>query len=156
MIRSLIADDRAPIEQMVRATGVFMEEEVTVALELVDHALNKPGQDDYIFFVHEAKGKTLGYACIGKTPMTDATWDLYWIVVDPTAHGQGIGQALTLKTEEYVTAHSGRLIVIETSSKPSYDRTRKFYVDAGYVQLAEIANYYRANDSLVVFGKYFR
>ena len=156
MIRQLLASDRSAIERMVRDTGVFTDEEVVVAMELVDTALNNPDQKDYVFFVYGQNDNPLGYVCLGTTPMTEATWDLYWIVVAPAAHGQGIGQALTRHTEEYVQQHGGRLIVVETSSKPSYDRTRKFYEDAGYVQLAEIANYYRTNDSLIIYGKYFR
>lgn len=155
MIRPLKASDRAPIEEMVRATGVFVEEEVAVALELVDHALASATQTDYIFFVYD-DGATRGYACCGQTPMTEATWDLYWIVVHPNSFGKGVGRALTHATEEYIREHGGKLIIVETSSKPSYDRTRKFYVDAGYVQLSEIVNYYRVNDNLVVYGKYFK
>jgi ribosomal protein S18 acetylase RimI-like enzyme len=156
MIRPLLPADRSPIERMVRATEVFIEEEVAVAMELVDTALGNPAQTDYEFFVHDDGGTAQGYACIGRTPMTDATWDMYWIVVDPTVHGRGVGRALNAHCEAYVQEHGGRLLVVETSSKPSYDRTRKFYEDAAYVKLAEITNYYRLNDDLVIYGKYFR
>ena len=156
MIRELRAGDRAPIEQLLRETGVFLPEEVTVALELVDEALKRPEQKDYIFFVYDENGAANGYVCIGPTPMTDGTFDLYWIAVSPNAQNKGIGRALNMRAEEYVHDNGGRLMIIETSSKSSYDRTRKFYEDAGYVQLAEITNYYRLDDDLVVYGKYFR
>jgi len=39
VIRELRPGDRGAIEAMVRATGFFSEEEVVVALELVDVAL---------------------------------------------------------------------------------------------------------------------
>ncbi len=155
MIRDLQPGDRSAIERMVRATEVFLEEEVDVAMELVDTALGNPAQSDYVFFVYDDGGPQ-GYACIGHTPMTDATWDMYWIVVDPTVHGRGVGRVLNAHAEAYVRDHGGMLLVVETSSKPSYDRTRKFYEDAGYVKLADISNYYRRNDDLVIYGKYFR
>ncbi|HET7152667.1 MAG TPA: GNAT family N-acetyltransferase [Candidatus Kapabacteria bacterium] len=156
MIRNLQPGDRAAIERMVRETGVFIEEEVAVAVELVDIALNDPKQEDYYFFVYDEGQGALGYVCLGPTPMTDGTFDLYWIAVAPEAQGKGIGQKLTARAEEFLVENDGRLMIVETSSKPSYDRTRKFYEDAGYVQLAEITNYYRLDDDLVIFGKYFR
>jgi ribosomal protein S18 acetylase RimI-like enzyme len=156
MIRNLQPGDRSAIERMVRETGVFIEEEVAVAVELVDAALNDPKQTDYYFFVYDEGQGALGYVCIGPTPMTDGTFDLYWIAVAPEAQGKGIGQKLTARAEEFLIENGGRLLIVETSSKPSYDRTRKFYEDAGYVQLAEITNYYRLDDDLVIFGKYFR
>jgi ribosomal protein S18 acetylase RimI-like enzyme len=156
MIRNLKKSDREAIERMARETEVFRDEEIAVALELVDEALNKPDQKDYIFFVDEEHGAPCGYVCLGATPMTDGTFDLYWIVVSPHSQGKGIGKKLMMQAESYVAEHEGRLLIVETSSKPSYDRTRKFYEDAGYVQLAEITNYYRLDDDLVIFGKYFR
>ena len=125
-------------------------------MELVDDVLAHPNKNDYMFFISEEGGETRGYVCLGPTPMTDGTFDLYWIAVSPGSQGSGIGRSLTLRAEEYVRETGGRLMIVETSSKPSYDRTRKFYEDAGYVQLAEITNYYRLDDDLVVYGKYFR
>jgi len=42
----------------------------------------------------DAPDRVLGYACFGKTPMTDATYDLYWLVVAEAARGRGIGANL--------------------------------------------------------------
>ena len=36
----------------------------------------------------------LGYYCIGPTPATEGTFDLYWIAVEPSLHGRGVGSAL--------------------------------------------------------------
>ena len=49
----------------------------------------------------------------------------------------------------------GRLIIAETSSKPSYDGTNRFYVRNSYCEMARIRNYYEKGDDLVVYGKYF-
>jgi len=35
------------------------------------------------------EGKLGGYICYGPTPMTDGTYDLYWIASDPRVRGQG-------------------------------------------------------------------
>ena len=154
MIRPLAGGDREAIRRILVATGVFTGEEVAIALELVDAVLEKPGQKDYIIRVMEEEGNVLGYYCVGPTPATQATFDLYWIAVDPAAQGKGTGAELDRHAIGLIGEMGGRLVIAETSSRPAYDRTRAFYVRQGYTELARIREYYRPGDDLVVFGKY--
>ena len=153
-IRPLRREDREAISAIVRATGVFSEEEHGIALELVDAVLDRPDQKDYHISVLEEGGRVEGYYCIGPTPATAATFDLYWIAVDPALHGRGVGTRLNLHAEEAIRAMGGNLIMVETSSRPAYDATRAFYAGKGYAELARVRSYYRPGDDLVVFGKY--
>jgi len=151
-IRPLRPGDRLPLKTLLEATEVFTGDEIGIALELIDTVLNIPGQQDYVVGVYDHHGPA-GYYCIGPTPGTDGTFDLYWIAVDPLRHGQGIGSALDRHAAAYIRSHNGRLIVAETSSTPRYDRTRKFYQTRKYAELARIRDYYRPGDDLVVYGK---
>lgn len=152
-IRPLQPLDVEPLRQLLTDTNVFHPDEIAIALELMHTVLEKAEQRDYVIRVYD-DGGVLGYYCIGPTPATASTFDLYWIAVSPTAQGKGIGKALNRHAEELISAMGGRLIVAETSSTPRYDKTRAFYIAAGYRELARIRDYYRAGDSLVVFGKY--
>lgn len=153
-IRPLDPKDREPLLAILRATGVFNDEELGIALELIDIVITKPGQQDYVIAVCDDAHGVAGYYCIGPTPATDGTFDLYWIAVDPARHGQGIGTALMRHAEAFVRARHGRLIIVETSSRPSYEATRRFYTSSGYAELARIRGYYKADDDLVVYTKY--
>jgi ribosomal protein S18 acetylase RimI-like enzyme len=153
-IRPLRLSDREPLSTMVAATGMFTEEEVRIALELIDTVLQVPGQSDYIINVYERDGSVIGYYCLGPTPGTAGTYDLYWIVVSADVHGKGIGTELNEHAENLIRSRQGRLIVAETSSQKKYDPTRGFYDRRGYQQLARIRDYYRPGDDLVVYGKY--
>ncbi|PYO86198.1 MAG: N-acetyltransferase, partial [Gemmatimonadetes bacterium] len=99
---------RAPLEQLTRATGLFREEEVATAVELLEESL--AGDDDYRFVGAFEGDHLVGYACWGPTPGTTATYDLYWIVVERERQGRGIGSALLTDVEQRLMAHDARLI----------------------------------------------
>jgi ribosomal protein S18 acetylase RimI-like enzyme len=154
-IRPLRESDREPISRLLVATSVFSDEEVAVALELIDVVLHTPGQKDYaISTAVDDDGNVVGYYCVGPTPMTHGTYDLYWIAVSPQAHDRGIGRQLLEHAEREISSSGGRLVIAETSSQPKYEHTRIFYKKNGYEEVARIKDYYKENDDLVVFGKY--
>lgn len=153
-IRPLRASDRDPLLAILRATGVFSEEEIVVATELIDAVLDHPEQRDYVIFVYEEGSRVLGYYCIGPTPATATTYDLYWIAVTPGVHRKGVGTALNVHLESLIRSRGGTLIMVETSSRKDYEPTREFYHRKGYRELARIRDYYRPADDLVIFGKY--
>ncbi|HEY9070957.1 MAG TPA: GNAT family N-acetyltransferase [Candidatus Ozemobacteraceae bacterium] len=155
VIRELRPGDRGAIEAMVRATGFFSEEEVVVALELVDVALGNQNQTDYYFAVAELEGRPVGYACHGLRPLTLGTWDLYWIVVDPRVQRSGAGTALLAWSEDDVRRRGARMLVAETSGKPLYEPTRSFYLGRGYTEDARIRDFYKPGDDLVMYIKRF-
>lgn len=123
-------------------------------MELLDQSL--AGDDDYRFVGAYAGETLVGYACWGPTPGTEGTWDLYWIVVDPTRQGRGIGTRLLEEVERRLTAHGARLIVVETSSRADYDPTRRFYETRGFTRAAELPGYYAPGDDLVIYLKDLR
>ena len=151
-IRSLHRSDRGRLHELIAGTGMFSDAEVDIALELIDAVLEKPGQRDYLIGVYEAGGSVLGYYCVGPTPGTEGTFDLYWIVVARTAQGSGIGGALDSHARSLVRSLGGRLMIAETSSTSRYDGTRRFYRHRGYEEVARIKDYYRPGDDLIVFG----
>ncbi|HEY2897582.1 MAG TPA: GNAT family N-acetyltransferase [Gemmatimonadaceae bacterium] len=103
--------------------------------------------------VFSADNKLQGYACWGPTPGTDGGYDLYWIAVDPRAHGGGYGRALMRSVEALLRERGARLLVAETSSRASYATTRDFYVRGGYVERARVRGFYAVDDDRVIFSK---
>jgi ribosomal protein S18 acetylase RimI-like enzyme len=151
-IRAARPEDRAPIEEMLRASTNFTTDEVTTALEVVDDALG--GDPEYLLHVLEnAAGEVVGYECHGPVPLTSGTFDLYWIVVDPRAHKRGYGQLLLRAAEEDAARRGGRLLLIETSSQESYESSVRFYKRNGYHLEARVRDFYRPGDDKLVFVK---
>lgn len=156
MIRRVRQSDAEKIEKILRKIPQFAENEIEVAMELVNITVNNQTQTDYNIFVFEQNGKVLGYHCTGKRPLTDAVYDLYWIVSDPDAKIKGIGTELVKHAELFATEKGARWLLAETSSKESYGRTRNFYLRNKFSIVAEINDFYSAGDNLIVFGKYFK
>ena len=98
--------------------------------------------------------ETAGYICYGKRPLTDWTYDLYWIAVDPNIHGKGTGSRLVKHMEDDLKQTGGKIILIETSGKPEYENERKFYLKNGYEVQTIIKDFYRSGDDLYVYRKY--
>jgi ribosomal protein S18 acetylase RimI-like enzyme len=154
LVRKLIESDREKIKNILIDTDNFNEEEIKIALELIDIYIKDKEQKDYEIFVDEDENEIRGYVCIGPRPLTVGTYDLYWIAVNPKVQSKGIGSGLIKFTEEYLKEKKGRLILIETSGKDSYEKERKFYEKNLYRELVNIKDFYRAGDSLIIYGKY--
>jgi ribosomal protein S18 acetylase RimI-like enzyme len=123
---------------------------VAVALEVFDAAV--AGSSDYVAVGAEVGGSLAGWICWGATPCTVGTWDLYWMAVEPTLHGAGVGTALLAEMERRL-AGTARLIVVETAGRPDYAATRAFYGARGYSVAARIPDFYQPGDDLVVYVK---
>lgn len=155
MIRNLIHSDRDKIETILIETKNFNEDEIKIAMELIDVYLSEPNQKDYEIFTDENDNKEInGYVCIGPRPLTNGTYDLYWIAVNPNVQARGIGSGLIHHIENYLKRKNARLVLIETSGKPSYEKERRFYEKNRYDKLVEIKDFYNIGDSLVIYGKY--
>lgn len=156
MIRRLEQRDRADLIEVINGIDIFKPDEKVTAIELIDETLENKQKDEYSYniFIYEFDNKAIGYHCVGKRYMTEGTFDLYWIVTDTSFQGKGIGKELLNHAEEFIKEKNGYLVLAETSSQPSYEATRKFYLNNDYEVLAEIKNFYKVNDNLIIFGKY--
>jgi ribosomal protein S18 acetylase RimI-like enzyme len=153
-IRGIEKRDRRRLEAILKAQEHFNPEEVKVGLELIDIGLIQSGEEDYIIRIAEGpEGQILGYICYGQAPLTDAVYDIYWIVVHPASWNRGAGTSLLHQAEEEMKRRKARLLLIETSSRPPYEIARAFYRKHGYEEQARILDYYGVGDHKLIFGK---
>ena len=157
-------EDRARVSELLIATAAFSSEEVAVALEIFDETFGNVCRPDrsaategpaFAFSDYEFVGAydnqhLLGYACFGPTPTTEGTYDLYWLAVDPAAQGRGAGRALVQWVERELGSRGGRLLVVETSSRPDYEHTREFYARGGYAEAARVRDFYAPADDRII------
>src|SRR5207237_1091158 len=113
IIRPLVAADRSGVFRILEGAGNFTPEEVATALELGEHS----GYLIYVMesqLVGEGSSEVLGYVCFGPTPLTDSTYDLYWIAVDKSKLRGGVGKRLLRFAEEEIVRRGGQMLLVET------------------------------------------
>lgn len=152
-IREIRAADRAGIEDMLVACHAFSDEEVHVALEIVDESIATGPGRFYHTFVGCEGDNVIGYVCAAPTPLTRSTWHVYWLCVHPNGQRRGIATALQKYTEDFIRSQGGKRVVVETSGRADYSGTRTFYESAGYLPAGRIPDYYKPGDDWVVLWK---
>ena len=145
--------DASAVERLVRSSGYFRDDEVAVAVELVEEALAKGEASGYRFLFAERAPTVGGYACYGEIPCTLGSYDLYWIAVDDALRGHGLGRLLLREVEARILGLGGRRVYIETSASELYGPTQHFYEAAGYRQEAVLEDFYKPGDAKIVYGK---
>ncbi len=152
-IRPMLAQDRQAIIEILEVTTAFLPPDVQVAIELIDCYLADGVNSGYNFWIAEMDGKAVGYICYGPTPLTQGTWDIYWMATAPGLKGHGIGTALMKLAEDNIRAEGGRMTIIETSSNPDYLEARKFHLAHGYIIIGSIPDFYSIGDNKITFRK---
>jgi ribosomal protein S18 acetylase RimI-like enzyme len=148
--------DRARVAAILRATRVFRDDEIGVALEVFDEGLGTRPSPDYEFLgAFTTDAGLVGYTCYGATPDTDGTYDLYWIAVDPAVQGTGVGTLLLAELERRLRRRRARMLVVETSSRADYVPTRAFYERCGYREAARAREFYAPGDDRIIYSKTF-
>jgi ribosomal protein S18 acetylase RimI-like enzyme len=154
-IEPALATDAPAILHIAAAITIFTRIDRDCVEELWNSYLDKgETASGYSFRVYrDDGGRVVGFACFGPHPLTEGTFDLYWIAVEPHARRQGVGRALLSQVETEVKARDGRLLLIETSGLSSYTPTRQFYESCDYRREATIRDFYAPGDDLIIFVK---
>ncbi len=155
-IRPMTSKDKPAIMLILRNISEFKPTELGVAEEVLDSYLQDPTRSGYHVFVADTGSSITGYICYGPTPLTEGTWDIYWLAVAPNEQRRGVGKALLASAEDKIKKTKGRLALIETSSKPEYERTRRFHRSQGYELVCRIADFYAPGDDKLIFQKWLK
>jgi ribosomal protein S18 acetylase RimI-like enzyme len=150
---ALRAEDAQAVEDLVRTTAAFTPAETALARQLVEETLLGAPGAGYRFLFAEREQVLAGYTCWGAIEGTLAGFDLYWIAVAPAHQRSGLGRELLGLTERRIADAGGAAIWVDTSARPDYARTRRFYEAAGYVREATLRDFYAPGDHKAIYVK---
>lgn len=156
--RPLQPGDRPLLAALLDSLTAFTPDERLVALELVDARLDHPGSDDYRFILAFAGApddapSLSGYLCYGHTPMTQSTYDLYWIATSPDFARSGVARGLVTSMEGEIAREGGGTIRVETGSREGHGAAVHFYDATSFARTATIPDFYAPGDDLIIFTK---
>jgi GNAT superfamily N-acetyltransferase len=151
-IRATRAEDASAIFALAESETLFNHQDYTTVKELFDDYIQRSDHNGYYFLSAMKDDQLTGFACYGPTPLTEGTFDLYWIDVGDRWKGKGIGKQLMAAVLEAVRVTGGRLMVLDTSGRPDFAPTRAFYERSGFHRTATVPDYYAAGDDLVIYS----
>lgn len=147
-IRALRREDLSRVGHLVEVNGMFPADMLdTMTAPYFD------GETATHRWLVYAGAKVTGVAYFVPEQLTEGTWNLLLIAIDPACHGQGQGTAIMRHVEEELTRESQRILLVETSGTDTFERTRRFYDMLGYEREARIRDYYTDGDDKVIFRK---
>jgi GNAT superfamily N-acetyltransferase len=143
--------------QSSSSTSPFRPEELACAIGLLEAVLDPPEGNTYEARILVGDDDVpLSYACFGQTPMTEATFDLYWMITATASRGGGLGRQLLAAIEQELTTRRALTVRVETSSLEGQGGALRFYQQAGYDVVGHIADFYRPGDDLITLAKRLR
>lgn len=151
MIRPTTLDDTTALIALADATGLFQPDQLEELGEMLSDYF-RDNSDDRLWITDDNKG-VVGVAYCEIERMTDRTWNLQLIAIRPDCQGQGRGTTLLDYVEQMLTVRGGRVLLVETSGLPDFERTRTFYRKCGYEEEARIRDFYTAGDDKIVYRK---
>jgi GNAT superfamily N-acetyltransferase len=147
-MRAMTRNDLQAVSSILHGTELFPSE---MLAEMAEPYLS--GSEPHIWLVAQAEATVLGFAYCEPERMTDGTYNLLAIAVEPTQQSGGIGQLLVAAIEQKAKAMEARVLLVETSSLSEYKRTRSFYDQLGFDREAVIREFYAMGEDKVVFWK---
>lgn len=145
--------DIETVREMALSTKFFRDDEIPVAVSLVEERLSQGKASGYEFIFLEIDGKPVAYCNFGLIPCSLLSYDLYWIVTHNDFRGKGLGSILLKETEKQISKLGGKAVYIETSSKEYYLPTQRFYEKNDYDLKARFEDFYDLGDDKLVYVK---
>jgi len=147
-IRPLLSADVPALKGVIDATALFPS-------EMLDDMMSgyfNGAADQEIWLTFDVDGP-IALAYCAPERMTLGCWNLLLIAVHPSHQGRRIGAEMMAHTERTLAARGERILLVETSGLPEFERTRRFYRRIGYGEEARVRDYYQAGEDKIIFRK---
>lgn len=111
------------------------------------------GQANHSWLVALDQQRPIGFAYVEAERMTEGTFNLLAIAVEPEMQGRGVGRALVSYSSGHLREQGGRVLLVETSSLDEFAATRAFYEVQAFTQEARIRDFYNEGEDKLIYWK---
>lgn len=154
IVKGINPEDRIRVEEILRSSGFFYENEIKTALELVDETCAKGTEKSgYSWMKIIDDDKVVAFAIYGKNPCSSHSYDIYWMAVQQNLRSKKFGSKLITAIENNIKESGGKIIWIETSGRPLYASTEGFYIKHNYTLEASLKDFYGPGDPKQIYSK---
>ncbi|MEM9277255.1 MAG: GNAT family N-acetyltransferase [Pseudomonadota bacterium] len=143
------SEDMNAIGRIAGKTELFPPEMLP---EMASDFLNNSKSNE-IWLVCEDNNEVIGFCYTVPEELTDGTWNMLALAVDPASQGSGAGSAIVSELERILSNRKQRLLIVDTSGTDAFSLTREFYSKNEYEEEARIRDYWAANDDKITFRK---
>lgn len=150
MIRETIQSDRDALLAMIENSGQFDENGLAHVAETLDGYL--AGNSNDIWFTAD-DGEPVGVAYCAPEPVTNGTWNMLMLWTRRDRENRGYGSQLVNEVEQTLIEKSARLLIVETSGLPEFEKARAFYDRCGFAREAQIKNFFADGDDKITYTK---
>lgn len=150
-IRPVMSGDLPALKAVIEANSLFPPDMLD---DMMCGYLNGEASNDIWLTLDNGAPVAIVYCAPER--MTSGTWNLYLIAVHPDQQGEGRGAALMTHVEHSLAVRGERVLLVETSGLPDFERTREFYRKIGYEEEARIRDFYKAGEDKIIFRKALR
>ena len=99
------------------------------------------------------EGSPLAVAYYTAERMTEGTWNILLIAVQPEHQYKGFGTKLLRFIENRLRNEKQRLLIVETSGLRQFESVRRFYENYGFFREAVVRDFYEAGEDKVIYIK---
>lgn len=147
-IRPVTSEDLASLKAVIAATDLFPSDMLD---QMTAGYLSGEASNERWLTIDD--GDPVAVAYYVPERMTAGTWNLLLIAVHPDRQGSGYGVRLLKHIEADLAAGGHRLLLVETSGLPSFERIRRFYRTCGFGEEARIRDFYQAGEDKLIYRK---
>src|SRR5262245_65950488 len=126
MIRPTVPADAPELLAITAGTGNFSKMDVEALDEVLTDYFAENAALGHRCATYEQDGKIIGFTYFGLAPMTDRTWDLWWIVGSKQYEARGVGGEMLHSDDAARPAETG-LVMVTTSSSDASDDLRTHF-----------------------------
>jgi ribosomal protein S18 acetylase RimI-like enzyme len=148
-IRALDRSDLASLQTVIDTTKLFPSEFLEGMLE--EYVTNPSSHD--VWLTGEVNQVPIAVAYYAPERLTEGTYNLYLIAVHKDFQDKGIGASIMRHVEQALCERGMRILLVETSGLPEFERTRAFYDKCNYTREAVIRDFYKEGEDKVIFWK---
>jgi len=148
-IRPIHTDDLDRLKEIIDLNELFPSELLD---DMIQPYFEESSEDEF-WVTYEGNGVPVAIAYYAPERMTSGTYNLYLIAIHPDFQGKGIGWDMLNFVENHLRDRGERILLIETSGLPEFEKTRDFYKKNNYHQEAVVREFYAEGEDKIIFWK---